>query len=400
MNVFPVCVNDGELFRILKRIGVSSRAFDIFQAKSEIIPLYVRGLTPPMASIVKQEALSSKGDAAVHAHVITCGVEKSDVLILCTPRMYKELSAKLIAQGYPTLTELSSLLMQRLDTAGQIREQVTPRGKKLSYGKPLVMGILNMTDDSFYAGSRLDSAEQALSKARTMAAEGATIIDIGGESTRPGSSGVSADIEAQRIIPALEMIAAQLDTVISVDTTKAEVARQALAAGADIINDVSGLTDDPGMAALAAQSGAVCVVMHRKGTPRDMQKAPEYENVTAEIVDYFTQRIVALEKAGICNKQLVLDPGIGFGKTLEHNAEIIKNIPAFRSLGQPVMVGASRKMMTGALLSGSPDKPSPPDARLTATLAVHVRAVMGGADIIRVHDVKEHAEFLRVFKSI
>ncbi len=246
-----------------------------------------------------------------------------------------------------------------------------------------IMGIVNVTPDSFYDGGRYADAGRAAERAFLLRDEGADIIDIGGESSRPGAKPVSAWEEMDRVCPVIERIAGGIGVPVSVDTTKAEVARAALRAGASIINDISGLTFDDGMAAAAAESGASLVLMHIQGTPETMQRDPRYGDLVGEIRAFLA---AAAEKAvarGVGREKIIVDPGIGFGKTLEDNYRIIKNLHEFRKLGFPVLVGLSRKSLIGKLYRRDED-------RLPATIALNAAAVLNGADIIRVHDVKEH----------
>lgn len=257
-----------------------------------------------------------------------------------------------------------------------------PRGRSLDLARaPLVMGVINLTPDSFWEGSRADGAEAALATARAMVAEGADILDLGGESTRPGSAYVSEEEELSRVVPALAAIRAELDVPISVDTRKAAVARAALDAGADIVNDVSALEDDPDMAAVAAMAGAAVVLMHKKGTPLDMQRDPSYADAPREILDYLVARARQAREAGISPDRIVLDPGIGFGKRVEDNLDIIKHLARFKDAGYPVLVGLSRKSFLGALTGRAGAE------RLAGTVAANAAAMLAGADIVRVHDV-------------
>ncbi|NOZ57382.1 MAG: dihydropteroate synthase, partial [Calditrichaeota bacterium] len=223
---------------------------------------------------------------------------------------------------------------------------------------------------------------------------GADIIDVGGESTRPGAEPVSAQEERRRVVPVIRALRRQSDVLISIDTYKAEVAQAAVDAGADIVNDISGLGFDDGMPEVVAASGAGLVLMHIKGTPRTMQRNPVYGDVIGEISDYFAGRLGKAEEAGISREQVVLDPGIGFGKQLEHNLEILRRLKEFRRLGRPLLVGPSRKSFIGAILD------LPPDQRLEGTAAAVALCVAGGADIVRVHDVPEMTRVVRVADAV
>jgi dihydropteroate synthase len=256
--------------------------------------------------------------------------------------------------------------------------------------RTLVMGILNVTPDSFFDGGRHAGCEAAVTKALQLFAEGADIVDVGGESSRPGAEPVSVEEEIARVIPVVRDIRRQTAGALSVDTTKAAVAEAALAAGADIINDISAGRHDPRMLPLIAATGAGFILMHMQGEPRTMQDQPVYSNVVAEIRQFFRDRRSACERAGIDPLQLVLDPGIGFGKNFDHNWTILKRVGDLCALGLPVLVGASRKRFLGEWCG------RPVEDRLAASLAAATAVILNGASIIRVHDVKESCDVARV----
>ncbi len=259
---------------------------------------------------------------------------------------------------------------------------------------PLVMGILNMTPDSFSDGGKFTSVGQGLSRIEHMIRQGADIIDVGGESTRPGSDPVSAEEEISRVVPVLrEAVKAFPDTLFSCDTMKAEVAKAALDAGVQIINDVSGLQHDPEKASLAAEYGAALVIMHSQGKPKTMQQNPVYANVVPEICAFLQKQSAFAESCGV--KEIMIDPGIGFGKTTEHNLAIFRGIESFSKLSRPVLIGVSRKSVIGKLLD---DRPV--EGRLAGTIALHYDALLKGASALRVHDVQEASDSIRIFQSI
>jgi dihydropteroate synthase len=259
--------------------------------------------------------------------------------------------------------------------------------------KTAVMGILNITPDSFSDGGSFFDKDVAVEHALRMVDEGADIIDVGGLSTRPGSDPVDLEEEAERATPVIEAIASRVNVPVSIDTYRAEVARRALDAGASIINDISGLRFDPEMADVAASAGVPVVVMHIRGTPRDMQKDPSYEALIPEIMDYLRESIRIAEDAGV--KDVIIDPGIGFGKTFGHNLEILHNLHEFTKLGRTVLVGPSRKAFIGGILGGLP-----PDKRMEGTAAAVAACVLGGAGIVRVHDVRGMSRVVRVADAI
>ena len=247
--------------------------------------------------------------------------------------------------------------------------------------RPLVMGILNVTPDSFYDGGRYVTRHEAVGRAVEMAENGADIIDIGGESSRPGAQPVSEEEELSRVIPVLEGIRSKVSLPISIDTYKAGVAARALKSGASIVNDISALRFDEAMVGVVRDSGAWVVLMHMFGTPRTMQKEPHYDNVVGDIIIFLRERIECAVQGGIPHDRIIVDPGIGFGKTLEHNLEILRRIERFTDLGCPVMVGASRKSMIEKITGSSPDE------RIWGTAAITAHCVLKGIAIHRVHDV-------------
>ena len=264
---------------------------------------------------------------------------------------------------------------------------------KLAADGPAVMGILNVTPDSFSDGGRFEARDDALRQAEAMIAGGAAIIDVGGESTRPGARDVSEDDEIERVIPVITAITQAFDTPVSVDTSKAGVMRAAADAGASLINDVRAL-QEPGAVQAAAELGLPVCLMHMQGAPRTMQQAPHYDDVVADVAAFLQARIEACERAGIARERLLIDPGFGFGKTPAHNLELLARLGELRALGAPIVAGLSRKSTLGELTG------RPVDERLAASVAAAVLAVMNGADIVRVHDVTETVDALRVTQAV
>ena len=269
------------------------------------------------------------------------------------------------------------------------------RGKTLTLGtNTQVMGILNVTPDSFSDGGCYLDVQQAVSHAETMVAEGATLIDIGGESSRPGASPVSVDEELARVVPVVRTLANTVDVLLSVDTCKAEVAQHALAAGAHIVNDITALCGDPVMAAVIAEMEAGVVLMHMKGMPRTMQQAPEYNDVVSEVCSWLQEKVQNAEAQGIAAERIIIDPGIGFGKTAEHNLELLKRLSEFRELNRPLLVGTSRKSFIGNVLGLSVTE------RVEGTAATVCWAIAHGADIVRVHDVKTNVRVAQMTDAL
>jgi dihydropteroate synthase len=262
-----------------------------------------------------------------------------------------------------------------------------------AFSRPSVVGVVNVTPDSFSDGGRFLSPDVAVAQARRLLAEGAALVDVGGESTRPGAEGVSLDEELRRIVPVLEGLEG---APLSVDTSKAEVARRAVALGAVMVNDVTALRADPELAGVVAEGGSYLCLMHMLGEPRTMQDDPRYDDVVADVCAFLEERLAFAVAAGIPEERICLDPGIGFGKTVEHNLELLARLDELVALGRPVLVGASRKRFLGRLL-GEPDALTGPVA---ASVAVAVLAYERGASLFRVHDVREHVEALAAARSV
>ena len=269
------------------------------------------------------------------------------------------------------------------------------RSRKLELGGyTLIMGILNVTPDSFSDGGLFAKVEAAVEHAENMVAQGAHIIDVGGESSRPGADTVSVEAEKARVLPVIERLVGTVEVPISIDTYKSSVARDALSMGACIVNDITALRGDPDMASVVAEAGAPVILMHMKGTPKDMQLDPHYDSLISEITSFLRTRIQAAIDAGIPQNQIIIDPGIGFGKTVAHNLEIIRRLREFKSLGRPILIGTSRKSFIGKVLGLSADD------RFEGTAASIAVAIANGADIVRVHDVKEAARVVRMTDAI
>ncbi|HUT53044.1 MAG TPA: dihydropteroate synthase [bacterium] len=343
-------------------------------AKLEAVPA-------PAATVIKERMLMLGGEAAVSGEVYAGGSGPTDVLLMGTAAQLRALGGKLMGQG-PGLEELAADLAVFLDRVERrVFTVPTPRGE-LALGKaPVLMGIVNCTPDSFYDGGRHFDQDAAIRRGLTLLEAGAGIVDVGGESTRPGSDAVSDDEESRRVLPVIERLAAEPDALISIDTVKPAVARRAMEAGAAMINDVSALTD-PEMARAAADTGAALVLMHMRGTPKTMQQDPHYDDLFGEIIAYLALRMERAMAAGVHEESIIVDPGIGFGKTVAHNLELIRDLWRLRTLGRPILLGHSNKSYIGAVLNA--DK----DDRFEGTAASLVAGIMSGAQIVRVHDVK------------
>ena len=260
--------------------------------------------------------------------------------------------------------------------------------------KVLVMGVLNLTPDSFYDGGRYTREAQALRRVEEMIGEGADIIDVGGESVRPGAEPINLDEELSRVIPVIEKVRRLFSVTISIDTYKAEVARQAIEEGADMVNDISGLRFDPDLRKIVAGYGVSLILMHIKGTPKNMQDNPRYHSLMEEIISYLRKSIKLAEESGVDPARIIVDPGIGFGKTTAHNLEILRRLEELKSLGKPILVGISRKSFIGNVLG------LPQEERLEGGLAATSMAVSGGARIVRTHDVKPTRQAVDMVQAI
>jgi len=335
---------------------------------------------PRQAQYLKEELLSLGGECAVSG-LSDQERENVDAVLMGTLAQFKRLAGKLDGQPYG-LASFAGELRDALGIEGGGRES---RGYPWEDGTA-VMGILNVTPDSFHDGGQYDATEDAVARAEEMVARGADIIDVGGESTRPGADPVPADVEKERVLPVIERLG-DLDAMVSVDTRKAEVARAALEAGADILNDVSGL-EDPEMRLVAADHDVPVVVMHSIETPVDPETVVEYDDVVEDVLDALTERVLLAEKAGLDREQIIVDPGLGFGKAAAESFELLGRVGEFRSLGCPVLVGHSHKSMFDRVGRDAGD-------RLQATVAATALAADRGADIVRVHDVKENVAAVR-----
>jgi dihydropteroate synthase len=287
-----------------------------------------------------------------------------------------------------------SLEMPELEV-GKLREIPLSGGRSLKFNRPLAMGALNATPDSFSDGGKFYMWDAAVARAREIISEGADILDIGGESSRPGSDPVTEEEESERVIPVIKSVRQFSDIPISVDTTKASIAAKALAAGADIINDISAARFDKEMIPTVVRYGAPIILMHMLGRPKTMQVNPHYDNCVEEIKRFLKERVKYCESRGISGEKIIVDPGIGFGKRLKDNLAIINHIGEFKKLGCPVLLGLSRKSFIG-MLGGSQE----PDKRLGGSIAAAIMAIRNGADIIRAHDVAATIEAIKVLMAI
>jgi dihydropteroate synthase len=376
----------------LRELGVDPYGIRVMLPKGLSYCIHVGPVSYPAAAILKQEMLSLGGECAIPRSAITGKIKATYCILIGTSSHLSRLREKLRRQpfGLSTVAEELSVAIahyEKKDFALDLR------GRKLKFGRrPRIMGIINITPDSFSGDGMLKYRIQdrdpgaILEYAQKMVASGADIIDIGGESSRPGAQPVSRNEELARIIPAVKVLAKKLRVPVSVDTYKAEVARRALENGCAVINDITGLRD-PAMARVCAAYACGVVIMHMKGTPATMKRCAHYGSLMHEMHAFFRGRMAAAFDAGITPERIILDPGIGFAKDWRQNVEILANLAQFKSLGRPLLVGVSRKSFIGTILNGAL-----PEERLSGSLAACVVAAANGAAILRVHDVKETVE--------
>jgi dihydropteroate synthase len=340
--------------------------------------------------------LAIGGEAAVSEKVSRFEKSVSKLLLMGTLRQYGILIKKLSGQPFG-LKKIASGINTVLLNSAKNKFFVRAGRFKLKLGPaPLVMGILNVTADSFYDGGKYFEWKKATRRGLEIEAEGAGIIDVGGESSRPGAKPLGEKEEIARVVPVIKELVKKVRIPISIDTYKPAVAKAALDAGASIINDITALGfGGSKMAAVAAEYKAAVILMHMQGTPGTMQKNPKYSDVTGEIADFLNERVSSVLKYGIINEHILIDPGIGFGKTFEHNLEILKKLGEFRALGLPIVVGVSRKSFIGKALGESPASD-----RLFGSISSGVWAVLNGANALRAHDVKETVQALKIIQSI
>ncbi len=382
----------------LRNIGVDKIAVDLMDKKGICYAVKVFNCKFYHANILKQEALSVGIDAAVQKDVITAKKEITDCLILGDVKRIKKLAGKLKLQNFEFLREVGKRIEEALGGLIEADFIFEFKGRRFNLKNDyLIMGILNVTPDSFSDGGKFNSVDAALKRTEEMLKEGADIVDVGGESTRPGSDFVSLDEELNRVVPVVEAIKKRFgsDVILSVDTYKSKVAEEVLSLGADIINDISGLGFDKKLLDVLSDSDCGIVEMHIKGTPKNMQKNPVYEHLIAEINEKFDKILGKLKNAGIDEKRVVLDPGIGFGKNFEGNLKILNNIESFKIFGRPILVGTSRKSFIGAILNID----NPKD-RLFGSISANTVSFLNGARIFRVHDIKATKDALTIAKSI
>jgi len=392
MFVYPFNVFNEEYLSLMQRIGVSDTGTSIMHGRFEIKSFMISDISTPAANVVKQQVLALGGEAAVPAHAVNCSKPKSDFVFSLRSDKIPEFVARMKSQCWK-LPQVADFIEKFV---GSQKPWFSFSHDGINTTRPNIMGILNVTPDSFSDGGNWPTVGSALKHVSEMLEHGADIIDVGGESTRPGSDPVDAETEKKRVVPVIAEIKKQFPkAVISIDTVKSSVAAAAINAGAEIVNDVSGLTFDHDMASVCADAKKPVVIGHIKGLPKDMQQNPVYGDLFAEMLDFFNKSKDLLLSKGLPESKIMIDPGIGFGKTLEHNLAILKHLEVFFSCLDPVVVGVSRKSMIGAICG----RKNPLD-RVAGTVALDTIALEKGAAVIRVHDVREAKDTLEIVNAL
>lgn len=368
----------------IRKIGVDAASISCLAPKALFIVMKVENISSYAANTIKQEMLGKGGDAAVNRGTFDCSIKKTDALLMGTYNQYTRLIYKLgLYRG--VFTQIADEIQRIIKVLDVGKPKYFECGKyKLPIGeKTYVMGILNITPDSFSDGGQYANLDNAIKRAKDMVANGADIIDVGGESTRPGYEPVDALAEISRIVPVIERLSTEINVPISVDTTKALVAEKAVMAGASIVNDIWGLQKDKNMAEVISKTGSGVIVMHNS-------ENKEYKDLMGDIIRFLRKSIKIAENVGVRRESIIVDPGIGFGKTLQHNLDIMRRLKELNSLNAPVLIGTSRKSLIGNILE------LPVNERLEGTSATVTLGIANGADIVRVHDVKEIVRVARM----
>jgi dihydropteroate synthase len=385
--------NAREAIHEMGKVGVDPTGIKLMKGKTLHYNLKVEGIDPRTANLLKQEMLSVGGDAALDKRGLDCSSSSTDALLMGTEKQFEKLFSKL--EQYPNLHPFGHSLREILRNLSRAHYTIRCRKRTFTLGKrTLLMGVLNVTPDSFSDGGLFFDKKTAIAHGLKMVEEGADFIDIGGESTRPGSKPLGLDEELRRVIPVIESLAKEVDAPISIDTYKSAVAKKAIEAGAQIINDISGLNLDPSLSQVAAKEDVPLVLMHIRGNPETMQKNIHYDSLFSEIIQYLRNSIQRAESAGVDPEQIIIDPGIGFGKTVEDNLLILKNLQEFKILGKPLLLGTSRKSFIGKILNADVT------GRLEGTLSSIVVGALNGAHIIRCHDVLQAKRAIAITDAV
>jgi len=391
-NAHPLDIaSANDLKRHLSEIDISDEDIEKISDMFLYCTVKLEGVDTRAANLMKSSIESLGGGLAMRKEAREFTVRETDVIISGSRHTLRVLATRLKGEPFG-LDAIAAEIASCISTGARI---MSWGGRTLDFAsKTYVMGILNCTPDSFYPTSRASTLKEALKAAREMIEAGVDIIDVGGESTRPGSDGVSQEEEIHRVIPVVQSLRAESDVMISVDTRKKEVAERALDAGADIINDISGLRHGDELARLVARRKVPIVLMHMRGTPKTMQRHAFYKNTISEILRELQPSIAAALGAGIDPEMIIVDPGIGFGKRIQDNLRIIKELVSLKSLNFPILIGLSRKSFIGEILD------RPVEKRLIGTITANTLAILNGANIIRVHDVGDAVEMVKIIESV
>lgn len=379
---FLCLTSEEEALDALQRVDVDRFGIEEMLPKMLHLNVMIESLECGIATLLKQEMLFLGGDAAIARGAAERRVNSTDMILMGTHKQLQCLADRIAVSPFG-LGMISERLREILQNVSKQRLQFRTSRRTITLGeRTLIMGIINVTPDSFSDGGRFASPEHAVEEGIRMAEEGADILDIGGESTRPGSDSVPPEEEMRRVIPVIRALSARIDLPLSVDTMKASVAQKAVAEGAEIVNDVSAMESDEAMAKVVADTGAAVVLMHMRGIPKSMQTGNlAYRSLRGEIISYLKKRIEQAGDAGIDPAQIMVDPGLGFGKTAEDNMRLIRYLREFKVLGRPVLVGPSRKAFIGRVTGGAPVE------RDQGTAAAVTAAIFNGGQVMRVHDV-------------
>jgi dihydropteroate synthase len=393
MKARPIYIDNSEDTRKeLFQINVDGRALDILTQKLTSIIIRIDALSSPQCNILKQTAISCGADAAIPKWAVIGRKKRGSALLFGNIHQLKNITQKLSEQPFG-LKKLGKNLGEILSSIQHSQPRMYLKRHSLNFSRTLICGVLNVTPDSFSDGGLYFEPKRAIERAHQLVDEGADLIDIGGESTRPGAEPVSEKEELRRVMPVIEKL--DIPIPISIDTYKSGVAKEALDAGCELVNDISGLSFDSNMINVVRERDAGCVIMHIKGSPRDMQRNPEYKDVIGEIISYLADRIELATTSGIPKERIMIDPGIGFGKrNPDDNLLILKRLREFQWLSRPIIIGVSRKSFIGKVLGLEVLD------RLSGSIAASVIAVINGANCLRTHDVKETREAVRVAEAI
>lgn len=384
-----------EAVDVLKQIGVDPYGIQAMATKMGTLNVIVRGIACKVANIMKQEMLSIGGDVAVSRGTVDCSIEKTDAVIIGTTKQLRRFAEKISVQpfGLKSFSENLQTILSNIERRNFILK--TPE-RTISLGNhTAIMGIINMTPDSFSDGGKFKNVDQAVGCAEQMEEDGADILDVGGESTRPGSDSITVEEEIERVIPLVKKLKKKVRIPLSIDTTKAVVAARAIDEGVEIVNDISAMQFDKEMPSVVARSGIPIVLMHMKGIPKTMQEGDiTYRLFMDDIIGFLKDQIQTAQAAGILEDNIIVDPGFGFGKTKEHNLQLLRQLSELKTLGRPILVGTSRKNFIGLITKSDPNE------RIEGTAATVAASIMNGAQIVRVHDVKFMKNVARMIDMI